>query len=54
MKQKEKRKKDLKGRPVMIIGNINHPQRANISFGNKRLKLKFIFQNNRDKNGWIH
>ena len=40
---KRKRKKDLEGRHVMVIGSINHSQRANIFFGNKRLTLRVYF-----------
>ena len=42
-KGKRKRKKDLEGRHVMVIGSINRLQRANISFGNKRLTLRVYF-----------
>ena len=42
MKQKEKRKKDLEGRRVMVIGRINHSQKANI-FWKQETDAKSLF-----------
>ena len=39
----KKRKKDLEGRHVMVIGSINRSQKENISFRNKRLMLRVYF-----------
>ena len=40
---KRKGKKDLEGRHVMVIGSINHLQRANISFGKQETDAKSLF-----------